>query len=509
MTIMCVAPSSESSYILYPRRWLVLGSFSLLTMSSTWIWISWSPIAALAAELWDETADAVDALSGIYMYVYVLCSFLSLYLVVNHIGLHRGLIVGGMFNVAGAAVRYLCLENYRHVYVGTLLCAIAQTFTLSTPPLIAASWFGASERATATSLGVVANQLGTTLGMGSTIFLHFVDEDVAEGVHRMDLGVLESYLGIQLFVAALALLLVVLFCADRPVTPPSLAAAETGHHDWLVLTERKEQHDSVRRRNEEAAPLLSSQSGSRYDQGEQARRRQQEVESTTYDSIGYAESIKIVTTDPKHVAFVVAFGMSVGVYYTIPTFLSQLLPPSWKSQWIGWLGCTYQAAGMVGSLVSGLVVDRTGQPRRVCRALLLSASLFLFLLAMFVLEETPTRNGSLSVSAATALPVASSGCAFNDIGIVVAVAFSGMALAAWNSVGMEFGAALTYPANEAAVAGVLECAAELLGFFWVCIGGNLVLENEHAAFTGVLFCAAVASVLLFGWSHGESKRPGF
>ena len=166
--------ASPVDFILYPQRWSVLASFACLSMSSAWMWITWSPLTVLVADLWNVDEGAVDALSGVYMYIYVPCSFLSLYLVVTHLGLRRGLILGAAFNLSGAVLRYTGRSDYNSVYVGTILAAVAQTFTLSTPPLIAGSWFGATERGTATALGVLANQMGTALGMGITIFANFL-----------------------------------------------------------------------------------------------------------------------------------------------------------------------------------------------------------------------------------------------------------------------------------------------------------------------------------------------
>jgi hypothetical protein len=90
---------TTTTYRLYRRRWLVLASFSLLSMNSAWIWITFSPIAVSMAEYWNVSLEQVDAIAAIYLYVYVPCSFLSLYLVVNHLGLWKGLLVGGICNL--------------------------------------------------------------------------------------------------------------------------------------------------------------------------------------------------------------------------------------------------------------------------------------------------------------------------------------------------------------------------------------------------------------------------
>ena len=49
--------------------------------------------------------------------------------------------------------------------VGQCFDAIAQLFFYSMPPQLAANWFGASEVSTATSIGVLGNQVGIALGL--------------------------------------------------------------------------------------------------------------------------------------------------------------------------------------------------------------------------------------------------------------------------------------------------------------------------------------------------------
>ena len=101
-----------------------------------------------------------------------------------------------------------------------------------------------------------------------------------------------------------------------------------------------------------------------------------------------------------------------------------------------------------------------------------------------------------------------------------------MALAAVNTVGLEFGTALTYPADEAAVAGILECAAELFGFLFVCIGGRILSpgdddddvtiaggqdwDREDEAifvFFSVLALGALTSLLLILFTKLNVTRP--
>jgi MFS family permease len=489
--------ASPVDFILYPQRWSVLASFACLSMSSAWMWITWSPLTVLVAGLWDVDEGAVDALSGVYMYIYVSCSFVSLYLVVTHLGLRRGLILGAAFNLVGAVLRYTGRSDYNSVYLGTLLAAVAQTFTLSTPPLIAGSWFGATERATATALGVLANQMGTALGMGITIFADFsapaTNIDTKSNTPTLiDDNMLKLYLGVQLLVATMAFVLVAAFVADEPPTPPSTATSLTRY----AKTKTDEAKAEIR--------IQSSTNGLDADVPNEKTFLSNDTSSPVGPSIlsqskegdnnqnivfmGYFQSVSEIWSNSSSLTCVLSFGMSAGVYYTIPTFLSQLLPTDWSSRWKGWLGIVHELAGIIGSFGAGRLCDITQKHRAVSLALLCVAFSSLVLFAITA-RVAPSGDSWMSI-----------------LGYLLGVTGSGASLAAWNSVGLELGTSISYPADEAAVAGIMECAAELLGFVWVIVGSSLVVV-AHAEFIFVLAAAVSLSFLLLGCSHTESKRP--
>lgn len=95
------------TFRLYGKRWFVLAAFSLLNLSNGWMWVTWSPLTALVAKHWNVTEGQVDGLSGIYMYVFVPTSFFSMWLVVNHLGLSKGLMLGAVLNCLGQSCDWL------------------------------------------------------------------------------------------------------------------------------------------------------------------------------------------------------------------------------------------------------------------------------------------------------------------------------------------------------------------------------------------------------------------
>ena len=470
---------------LYARRWLVLLSFSLLTMSNSWMWITWSPIEAHVAALWNVTDVEIDALSTVFMYTYVPLSFPALWLL-NRIGMRWGLVLGAAINTAGAAVRWLGWRTYAWVYLGTLLCSAAQTFTLAVPPLLSGSWFGFEERALATSLGVLANQMGTAAGLGSTIAIDMTSSssssssrtfsssgssnrssttradstgstsstgstgstgtgigtsitDTTMASARLPFEVLPLYLGVQCAVAGAALLLVLVFVRDAPPTPASNAAAEAA-----------------------------------------------------VDPPGYLPSLRAVICRRSGLLLVVVYGFSVGVFYAYATFLSQLLP-SWSSSDHGWLGITLVLSGVAGSGLASWLLDRTRKHREISNAVMIGSVI-------------SGLGFSLTVWKAPHSGVA----VFLTIGAV------GFFLTALLSIGMEFATALAYPADEAVVTGVLNAAAQTGGCILVWSGGALLaspgMKGDEALGVSVLnavlvITLALAGILLALGVRGTSQRP--
>jgi Major Facilitator Superfamily len=468
--------NSENNYLAYTQRWLVLGSFALLSMSSSWIWITWSPISINVATYWNVPVADVDNLMGIYMYIYVPFSFVSLYLVVNYLGLKLGLTIAGVLNASGAILRYRGVENYNTVYFGTVLCALAQTFTLSTPPLISTRWFPSTERGTATSLGILANQFGTAVGLGITTIINIGTNDVSSD--SLNFTILQRYLAVQAIFAIAALVLIILFCAEAPPTPPSRAAAQHSKNNNNQNETRSEnnfliEHETKPERIQDDFVVASQ-------------------EMTKGNSPSYYESIQSLFCDRDCRSFLICFGTSIGVFYTIPALLSQITPSQWSSKWDGWIGIMYQLAGVFASFGAGRLMDAAQDQYHKISIILLLLSLISLLILLF----------SLLLLHQWTIPTF-----LTNIGIVAGVIGTGTSLAAFNTVGIEYGTGLAFPADETAVAGVLEASAELFGFVWVTVGG-LLIDSSHVKRVVMILAVAICVSLERIWNmNGQIKRP--
>ena len=470
-------------YRVYFQRWVVLCAFSFLSFVNNWLWITWSPFTLPLAEYWGVPSAWVNDLSAVYMYVYIPLSFPALYLL-NVCKLRTGLLLGGGWNVVGAGMRYWGMSSYPWVYAGTVACAMCQTLTLAMPPLISTLWFPDQERGLSTSLGVLANQLGSAMGLGVTIFIPFGTttvkdtDDTDETVGTLDTHQMERYLKLQMLLSGVSFLLIlVLVRTDQPPTPPSEAA-------------------------------------------HRSHPQPQQCEST-FPVVSYWQSIHLLLSTASGLVLCVVYGLSLGVLYTLATFLAQVFSyaesldglgeddASWTETEIGYLGGTLILAGVVGSLVSGEYLDRTQQQPQSHR----SVSIVLLVGSLIAMVL-------FAVSRAV-LP-------FDRCLAYLATGLLGCFLTGFISVGFEYGTAISYPADEAAVAGVMNVAAQIGGWALVAIGGrmmtmtlsvdpssitdrrsfddeqNIMVSRFNYVMVGVL---VVALVLLWTAVNAKSRRP--
>eukprot|EP01052_Picozoa_sp_SAG31_P049135 SAG31_NODE_10616_length_1117_cov_1.059921_1_plen_132_part_01 len=88
-------------------------------------------------------------------------------------GLRVGVLLGGGLNAVGSGLRWLGVNHtsFWLAFCGQTVCSAAQCFTLGVPPVLAAAWFGPEERATATAIGVLANQLGSAFGLLTSVLV--------------------------------------------------------------------------------------------------------------------------------------------------------------------------------------------------------------------------------------------------------------------------------------------------------------------------------------------------
>ncbi|XP_040821983.1 solute carrier family 49 member A3 isoform X4 [Ochotona curzoniae] len=280
------------------RRWLFLGTLSLLSCSNATLWLSFAPVADTVAQYFLLTMEQVNWLSMVFLVVSIPCSLAGIW-VLDSIGLREAMLLGAWLNFAGSGFRALpsvatgIPSPFAFLMAGQSLCALAQTLIIFSPAKLAALWFPEQQRATANMVATMANPLGILVANVLSPALVKKGEDIP------------IMLGIYIIPAGLACLLASTCLWGQPSAL-----------SWTM------------------AP--GSPSGS------------------------FLQGLKQLLRNKAYLILAVSFGGGVGVFSSFLALLEQILCASgYSSEFSGLCGALFIASGILGALGLSLYVDRT------------------------------------------------------------------------------------------------------------------------------------------------------
>ena len=189
----------------YGYRWIVLLAFGLIALMTQVLWITFAPITSEAARFYQKPDLMIGLLSMSFMIVYILMVLPSAW-AIDTWGFKAAVGLGAVLSAVFALVRGIFASNFTIVLIATAGIAVGQPFVIGAITKVAARWFPAEERATASGLGTLALYLGPLAAMllGPYLVLHV-------GLPRMLL-----FYGIATAVAAVIFLAV---AREHPPTP--------------------------------------------------------------------------------------------------------------------------------------------------------------------------------------------------------------------------------------------------------------------------------------------------
>ncbi|VDL77907.1 unnamed protein product [Nippostrongylus brasiliensis] len=434
----------------YMKRWAMLVMFIALSASNGAQWIMYSVIAQIISDFYGVSFTAVDCTSMIYMATYILLfipaatnfevaikfslkskqlthsdrflrslmdviGFLeSIRYLLDKYGLRVSLLLGAIGNASGAWVRMLSArpDGFWVTFVGQTIVGASQMFTLGIPPRLAAVWFGSNEVSTACAAGVFGNQLGIAIGflVPPLLVKNGTREEVASDLTGMFLysAVLNSAI----------LLLIVCFFSARPRSPPSMAQ--------IASQEEK---------------ALGS---------------------------NFWQSLVQLMTSKDFVLLFITYGINTGVFYAVSTLLAQMVLPFYptESVAIGQIGVVMVVAGMIGSVVGGILLDKFKKFK------LTTIMAYLFAFLGMVLFTFTLDLGSIVV-------------------VFVNAFLLGFFMTGYLPIGFEFAAEITFPTSEGTTSGLLNASAQIFGISLTFAMGAVL----HGVSTFV--CNAIMSLFLF------------
>ena len=217
-------------YRLYSRRFYVLSVFSLLAFNQCLFWLTFSPIARSAEAYYQISEATVDLLLNWGPIIFIPCLPLTYILLNKPNGLRRCVILLALTGFVATILRvipsiitspsspHFSSISMPFLHAGQILNAACGPLVMAPVSQLSCLWFGANERIRATTIAIMANSFGATIGF--LISAPIVSSP--EYVPRL--------LYIHVGLAFIACVLALLYFPAHPPTAPSPAAEQLLSH---------------------------------------------------------------------------------------------------------------------------------------------------------------------------------------------------------------------------------------------------------------------------------------
>ncbi|XP_036397993.1 feline leukemia virus subgroup C receptor-related protein 2 isoform X3 [Megalops cyprinoides] len=382
---------------LYKRRWVIVFLFSSYSLCNAFQWIQYGIINNLFMKFYNVDSFAIDWMSMIYMLTYIPFIFPVTWLL-DKKGLRVIALVATATNCLGTWIKVASVrpELFAVTMLGQFASSFAQVFILGMPSHIASVWFGPEEVSTACSIGVFGNQLGIAIGF-------LVPPMLVPNVD--DLDELARHISVMFYitagVATLLFVLVVIVFQERPDIPPSQAQAV--------------------------------------------------ARSIPPEQYSYTASILRLLRNRPFILLIISYGLNVGCFYAVSTLLNRMIIEHYPGEEVnaGRIGLTIVIAGMVGSLICGIWLDKTKTYKQTTLAVYL-----LSFVGMLVYAFT-LNLGRLWV-------------------VFITAGALGFFMTGYLPLGFEFAVELTYPESEGTSSGLLNCSAQVFGIIFTICQGKII-----------------------------------
>ncbi|XP_056282082.1 feline leukemia virus subgroup C receptor-related protein 2-like isoform X3 [Pseudoliparis swirei] len=388
---------SAATTHLYKKRWLIVFLFSAYSLSNGYQWIQYGSISNIMMKFYGVDSFSIDWLAMVFMLTYIPFIFPVAWLLQKK-GLRVTALLANVLNLAGTWIKVASAKSnlFGVTMLGQFMSALSLVFILGMPSRMASVWFGTSEVSTACSIGVLGNQMGIAIGfLLPPILVPNVD----------DLDELAYHIRIMFYISAGAatvlFILVIILFQEKPELPPSQAQA-------------------------------------------QAR-------NIPPEEYSYTASIWNLLRNKPFMLLVVSYGLNIGSFYSISTLLNRMIIAHYPGEEVnaGRIGLTIVVAGMAGSLVCGIWLDRTKTYKQTCLAVY-----FFSLVGMLVFTFT-LNLGYLWV-------------------VFVTAGVLGFFMTGYLPLGFEFAVELTFPESEGTSSGMLNCSAQIFGIIFTISQGKII-----------------------------------
>ncbi|XP_066550173.1 choline/ethanolamine transporter flvcr2a isoform X2 [Amia ocellicauda] len=414
---------------LYKRRWAIVCLFSAYSLCNSFQWIQYGIINNIFMHFYSVDSFTIDWMSMIYMLTYIPFIFPVTWLL-DKKGLRVIALAGAALNCLGTWIKVASVrpDLFGVTMFGQFSCSFAQVFILGMPSRIASVWFGSEEVSTACSIGVFGNQLGIAIGF-------LVPPMLVPNLQDNDQ--LAHYISIMFYgtaaVATLLFVLVVIVFQEKPPIPPTQA--------------------------------------------------QVAMRNVPEEDYSYIQSILRLLRNMPFIILIISYGLNVGCFYAVSTLLNKMIIEHYPGEEVnaGRIGLTIVIAGMVGSLICGIWLDKTKTYKQTTLAVYVMSFIGMVVYA-FTLDL-----GHLWV-------------------VFITAGTLGFFMTGYLPLGFEFAVELTYPESEGTSSGLLNCSAQVFGIIFTICQGKII--DRFGTLAGNIFLCAflLLGSIMTGFIKSDLRR---
>ncbi|KAJ8969880.1 hypothetical protein NQ317_011172 [Molorchus minor] len=434
-TNMEVIPASEVTIKVYKYRWVAMFIFCLFTIINFMQFLQFTIIANVVTKYYGVKSFAVD-LTGLIFFLAFILLFSPISYLIEKYSLKVTAVVSTGLTLLGNLVKLLCADPNRFyvVLIGQAFCAIGQVYMMSIPSKFASVWFGANEVSTACAIAVLGTQLGAAIGsVVPPLIVKKTDKDVGESLRNM--MIYNAILSVVVFIIVAALFTFVLVFRSRPKLPPSQS--------------------------------------------------QLHLLDTNQEPPSFLENFKTLIKNRDFLLLLLSFGLFNGLWNSFGILINTLYInyfPDGESD-VGVITLiAIISGGCIGSLVFGLILDKTHQFKK-------------------------TASGVMLLASATFISVVYTFLTQSRIGTYITIPIFGFFAASGLVISFEYSLEVTYPIPESVSCSILNATAFLFAIICsVTLEWLLDVIGYVNSFIIVLAALLLCPVMIFFISSNLRRR---
>ncbi|GAB5355735.1 hypothetical protein AAMO2058_000231000 [Amorphochlora amoebiformis] len=344
------------------KRWYILATFSLVAQGNGMIFLALASVSGKAQTFYRVPAEKVNLATILFYAVYVPFMPVATWLVNTGDGLRRCVLVAAFSMAIGMGVRCVATEgnseNFNYLLFGTIIAAINGPFLMEEEG--GGEGKGEKERGLATSIGVLANQMGMVVGYLLPPLVVSETEDTPE----LKRQILILHLTLFLITVVAAILALLIF-KSRP--------------EGVRQTDAEGRRGSLGHGERSEMPVF--------------------------------QAIKICACNRDFWVYGLGFSLIAPIYWDMGSLLYQNMHPSgYSDAMIQIPGVLLQAIAIPGMILAGKIIDRS-----VHLEYLIFISLFMGLAAMMIFTWALTLPNSSSNLALITICACVLGFAFSTV----------------------------------------------------------------------------------------------